>query len=283
MVSQHLTAMLVVCRYSVGQRNLYDKILNRSSHNKVLRQKLLFYLVVFEFLVNFSYNQSLFLWWYRVQIFTLLICTILSLENVSEKQDLCFHKFSEKSSKLTHHLAIDKLKTYPKIIEKQVCKKSKSAKKSAKIKKQVWKKSEKSQQKKSAYSKAATTSLQNKKSKSAKSLLKVCKKSLHTQKLQQQVCKIKKRKSAKSLLKVCKKVCIFKKMQQQVCKNKKSKSSKKSAKSLQKVCIFKKYKKSAKIKSKSAKSLQNKNVQVCIFKKWTKVCIFKKCNNKSAK
>ena len=175
MVSQHLTAMLVLYRYSVGQRNLYDKILNRSSHNKVLRQKLLFYLVVFEFLVNFSYNQSLFLWWYRVQIFTLLICTILSLENVSEKQDLCFHKFSEKSSKLTHHLAIDKLKTYPKIIEKQVCKKSKSAKKSA-------------------YSKAATTSLQNKKSK-----------------------------SAKSLLKVCKKVCIFKR-----CKNKSAK--KKSAK-----------------------------------------------------
>jgi len=63
---------------------------------------------------------------------------------------MCFHKFSEKSSKLTHHLAIDKLKTYPKIIEKQVCKKSKSAKKSAyskecnnksaKIEKQVFKK-----------------------------------------------------------------------------------------------------------------------------------------------
>jgi len=210
MVSQHLTAMLVVCRYSVGQRNLYDKILNRSSHNKVLRQKLLFYLVVFEFLVNFSYNQSLFLWWYRVQIFTLLICTILSLENVSEKQDLCFHKFSEKSSKLTHHLAIDKLKTYPKIIEKQVCKKSKSAKKSAKIKKQVWKKSEKSQQKKSAYSKAATTSLQNKKSKSAKSLLKVCKK----------VCILKRCKNKSAIKQVFKKsayskkwkqVCIFKK------------------------------------------------------------------------
>jgi len=48
---------------------------------------------------------------------------------------LCFHKFSEKSSKLTHHLAIDKLKTYPKIIEKQVCKESKSAKKSAYSKK----------------------------------------------------------------------------------------------------------------------------------------------------
>jgi len=125
MVSQHLTAMLVICCNSVGQRNLYDKILNRSSHNKVLRQKLLFYLVVFEFLVNFSYNQSLFLWWYRVQIFTLLICTILSLENVSEKQDLCFHKIFWK-----------KLKAYPSFgnwqVEnlsknrgkKQVCKKS---------------------------------------------------------------------------------------------------------------------------------------------------------------
>jgi len=202
MVSQHLTAILVVCRYSVGQKNLYDKILNRSSHNKVLRQKLLFYLVVFEFLVNFSYNQSLFLWWYRVQIFTLLICTILSLENVSEKQDLCFHKFSEKSSKLTHHLAIDKLKTHPKIIEKQVCKKSKSAKKVCIFKKMQQKvcKNQKSKsskksaktleklckikmfksaysknEQKSAYSKNATTSLQNKNKASLQ-------KSLHIQK-----------------------------------------------------------------------------------------------------
>jgi len=55
---------------------------------------------------------------------------------------MCFHKFSEKSSKLTHDLATDKLKTYPKIMKK----------------------------------------------KSAKSL----QKSLHIQKLQQQVCKIKK-------------------------------------------------------------------------------------------
>ena len=60
---------------------------------------------------------------------------------------MCFRKFSEKSSKLTHDLATDKLKTYPKIVKK---------------------KSAKSQQK-----------------------------SLHIQKLQQQVCKIKKSKSAK--------------------------------------------------------------------------------------
>jgi len=53
---------------------------------------------------------------------------------------MCFRKFSEKSSKLTHDLATDKLKTYPKIVKK---------------------KSAKSQQKKSAYSKVATTSLQN--------------------------------------------------------------------------------------------------------------------------
>jgi len=59
---------------------------------------------------------------------------------------MCFHKFSEKSSKLTHDLATDKLKTYPKIVKKSLQK--------------VCKKSAKSQQKKSAYSKVATTSLQ---------------------------------------------------------------------------------------------------------------------------
>jgi len=33
---------------------------------------------------------------------------------------MCFHKFSEKSSKLTHDLATDKLKTYPKIVKKSL-------------------------------------------------------------------------------------------------------------------------------------------------------------------
>jgi len=83
---------------------------------------------------------------------------------------MCFRKFSEKSSKLTHDLATDKLKTYPKIVKK--------------------------------------------------SLQKVSKKSLHIQKLQQQVCKNKKGKSAK-------KVCIFKRCnnksaKKQVCKIKKA-------------------------------------------------------------
>merc|ERR1712008_567789 len=115
-----------------------------------------------------------------------------------------FTNFLEKSSKLTHHLAIDKLKTYPKIIEKQVCKKSKSAKKSAYSKKC---------NNKSAKIKKA--SLQKSLQKVCKNKKQVCKnsaklkcsslhiqkmnKSLHIQKMQQQVCKIKKASLQKSL------------------------------------------------------------------------------------
>jgi len=157
MVSQHLTAMLVICCYSVGQKNLYGNLLNRSNHNKVLIQKLLFYLVAFEFLVKvsniytaFSCNDI------ESRFFTLEICTILSLENFYRKPKCVFSQiFWKKSSKLTHDLATDKLKTYPKIVEKKT------------------------------------------------SLLKVCKKSLHIQKMQKQVCK---------------KVCIFKR-----CNNKSAK------------------------------------------------------------
>jgi len=40
---------------------------------------------------------------------------------------MCFHKFSEKSSKLTHDLATDKLKTYPEIVKKSLQKVSKKS------------------------------------------------------------------------------------------------------------------------------------------------------------
>jgi len=46
--------MLVICWYSVGQKNFYGNLLNRSNHNKVLVQKLLFYLAAFEFLAKVS-------------------------------------------------------------------------------------------------------------------------------------------------------------------------------------------------------------------------------------
>jgi len=39
-----------------------------------------------------------------------------------QKTRFVFTNFLKKSSKLTHDLATDKLKPYPKIIEKQVCK-----------------------------------------------------------------------------------------------------------------------------------------------------------------
>jgi len=157
MVSQHLTAMLVICCYSVGQKNLYGNLLNRSNHNKVLIQKLLFYLVAFEFLVKvsniytaFSCNDI------ESRFFTLEICTILSLENFYRKPKCVFSQIFWKK----------KLKAYPWFGNWQVKNLSKNL-----GNKQVCKKSAKSLQKKSAYSKVATTSLQNKKSKSAK---KVC-------------------------------------------------------------------------------------------------------------
>jgi len=124
-VSQHLTAMSVICCYSVGQKNLYGNLLNRSNHNKVLVQKLLFYLVAFEFLAKVS------------NIYTAFSCNDIesrffntwNLHNIItklfRKPKCVFTNFLKKAQCLTHNLATDKLKNLSKNHKKkQVCKMS---------------------------------------------------------------------------------------------------------------------------------------------------------------
>ena len=139
MVSQHLTTMLVICRYSVGQKNLYGNLLNRSNHNKVLIQKLLFYLVAFEFLVKVS------------NIYTAFSCNDIEsrFSHLSSAQYYHLKTFSENRNVFSQ-IFWKKLKAYPWFGNWQVKNLSKNHEK----------KSAKSQQKKSAYSKVATTSLQ---------------------------------------------------------------------------------------------------------------------------
>jgi len=129
MVSQHLTAMLVICCYSVGQKNLYSNLLNRSNHNKVLVQKLLFYLAAFEFLAKVSNIYAAF----SCNDIESRFFNTWNLHNIItwklfRKPKCVFTNFLKKAQCLTHNLATDKLKNLSKSHKKtslqNVCKKS---------------------------------------------------------------------------------------------------------------------------------------------------------------